>query len=65
MFDFITQTVLLTLGALIKKMFGKPLSSSGTSEMWIGLIVIVAGILFGVAAAQYAPYATFLQPYIF
>jgi hypothetical protein len=40
--EFIAQTTFGGLGALIKKLFGRPQSASGISEMWIGTSVVVA-----------------------
>jgi hypothetical protein len=52
MFDFITQTILFALGASIKKIFGRPVSSSGNGEMWIGVAVIAAVVLIVLLATR-------------
>jgi hypothetical protein len=52
LFEIIFQTILGGLGALIKKLFGRPISSSGISEMWIGLSVVVAVLVVVLAATR-------------
>jgi hypothetical protein len=46
-FEIITEVILERLGALIKKLLGRPLSESGFSEAVIGalLIMVVVGIV--------------------
>ena len=50
LFTIITDVLLEGLGALVKKLFGKPRSESGVSEMWIGIsvVVVVAVIAFAI-----------------
>ena len=50
--EFIVQTIFEGLGALIKRLFGRPPSKSGISEMWIGALVIVVVIVIVIAAAR-------------
>jgi hypothetical protein len=52
LFEFVAETILAGLGALIKKLFGRPLSESGISEMWIGTLVVVAAIVIVIMAAR-------------
>jgi hypothetical protein len=52
LFEIIFQTILGGLGALIKKLFGRPISSSGISEMWIGLSVVIAVLVIVLAATR-------------
>jgi hypothetical protein len=50
--ETIGETILGGLGALIKKLLGRPRSESGISEMWIGTIVVVALIAIIIMAAR-------------
>jgi hypothetical protein len=43
-FELIADVILAGTGALIKKLFGLPLSESGISETWIGILVVAAVI---------------------
>ena len=52
LFEFIMETVLGGLGALIKKLFGRPLSTSGISEMWIGTLAAVTVVVIIIAVAR-------------
>jgi hypothetical protein len=52
LFELVAQAFLGGLGALIKKLLGRPLSDSGISEMWIGTLVAVAVIAIVVTAAR-------------
>jgi hypothetical protein len=52
LFEFIMQVTFGGLGALVKKLFGKPQSKSGISEMWIGSLVVVAVIVIVIAAVR-------------
>jgi hypothetical protein len=46
LFTVITDVILEGLGALVKKLVGKPRSESGVSEMWIGVsVVVVAAVI--------------------
>ena len=51
-FRVIMETILGGLGALIKKLFGRPLSTSGISEMWIGTLVAVTVIVIIITVAR-------------
>ena len=51
-FEFIVQTIFAGLGALVKKLFGRPLSASGISETWIGASIIVAALVIVIAAVR-------------
>jgi hypothetical protein len=44
LFELIGEVILTGLGASIKKLFGRPLSESGISETWIGVLVVAAVI---------------------
>ncbi len=51
--EIIAQAFLGGIGALIKKLFGRPLSESGISEMWIGTLVVVTVVIaFVIMAAR-------------
>jgi hypothetical protein len=50
--EIIGETILGGLGALIKKLFGRPRSASGISEMWIGTVAVVALIAIVIMAAR-------------
>jgi hypothetical protein len=52
LFDFIVQTIFEGLGAMIKRLFGRPRSTSGISEIWIGASVVVAVVVIVIAAAR-------------
>jgi hypothetical protein len=52
LFEFVAGTMLVGLGALIKKLFGRPQSESGISEMWIGALVVVAVIAIVIMIAR-------------
>ena len=45
LFEIFVEPVLMPLGTRIKKLFGKPKSESGTSEMWIGTLTFFTVIL--------------------
>jgi hypothetical protein len=51
--EAIAQTFLGGLGALIKKLFGRPRSASGISEMWIGTLVAGIVIVIVIMAVRY------------
>jgi len=44
LFELIGEVFLAGLGALMKRVFGRPLSESGISEAWIGVLVVAAVI---------------------
>jgi hypothetical protein len=44
LFELIGEVFLAGLGALMKRVFGRPLSESGISETWIGVLVVAAVI---------------------
>jgi len=44
LFELVGELFLTGLGALIKRLFGRPISESGTSETWIGVLVVAAVI---------------------
>jgi hypothetical protein len=44
LFELIGEVILTGLGASIKKLFARPLSESGISETWIGVLVVAAVI---------------------
>jgi hypothetical protein len=44
LFELIGEVFLAGLGTLIKRLFGRPVSESGISETWIGLLVVAAVI---------------------
>ncbi len=52
LFEFIVQAVFGGLGALIKKLFGRPRSESGISEMWIGASIVVAVLIVAIVVAR-------------
>jgi hypothetical protein len=52
LFEFIVQTIFQGLGVLIKRLFGRPPSTSGISETWIGASVLLAVIVVVLAAAR-------------
>ena len=45
LFEFVADVLLGGIGALVKKLFGRPRSESGVGEMWIGAFVAVAVIV--------------------
>ena len=51
--ELIADVILAGTGALIKKLFGLPLSESGISETWIGVGVLAAIIVIGVTATRF------------
>jgi hypothetical protein len=52
-FELIADVILAGTGALIKKLFGMPLSESGISETWIGVGVLAAIIVIVVTATRF------------
>ena len=52
LFEFIVQTIFQGLGTLIKRLFGRPPSTSGISETWIGASVLLAAVVIVLAAAR-------------
>jgi hypothetical protein len=52
LWEFIVQTIFQGLGTLIKRLFGRPRSTSGISETWIGASVVVAVVVIVLAAAR-------------
>jgi hypothetical protein len=52
-FELIADVILAGTGALIKKLFGLPLSESGISETWVGVGVLAAIIVIGVMANRF------------
>ena len=50
--EFILDTIIVGLGTLVKKLFGRPRSESGISEMWIGSLVLVAVVVIVIAAVR-------------
>ena len=44
LFELIGEVFLAGLGALMKRVFGRPLRESGISETWIGVLVVAAVI---------------------
>jgi len=50
--EFIFQTIFGGIGALIKKLFGRPISQSGVSETWIGASVCVAVLVIVIAMVR-------------
>ena len=52
-FEVIADVILAGTGALIKKLFGMPLSESGISETWIGVGVLAAIIVIVVTATRF------------
>jgi hypothetical protein len=52
-FEFIRDVILMGVGALIKKLFGMPLSESGISETWIGVGVLASVVAIVVAATRF------------
>jgi hypothetical protein len=52
LFEVVAQAFLGGIGALIKKLLGRPLSESGISEMWIGTLVVVTVIAIVITAAR-------------
>ena len=51
-FELIFQTIFGGIGALIKKLFGRPMSQSGVSETWIGASVCVAALVIIIAVLR-------------
>ncbi len=52
LFEIVADAFLGGIGALIKKLFGRPRSKSGVSEMWIGASVVVALIIVVIMAVR-------------
>ena len=48
-FEVIFQTIFGGIGALIKKLFGRPISQSGITETYIGAAVCVAALVIVIA----------------
>jgi hypothetical protein len=48
-FEVIFQTIFGGIGALIKKLFGRPISPSGITETYIGAAVCVAALVIIIA----------------
>jgi hypothetical protein len=44
LFELIGEVFLAGLGALMKRVFGRPISESGISETWIGVVVVTAAV---------------------
>jgi hypothetical protein len=51
-FEIIGQAFLQGLGALIKKLLGRPVSEPGIAETWIGLLVVAAVIAITVVVVR-------------
>ena len=51
-FELVFQTIFGGIGALIKKLFGRPISQSGITETYIGAAVCVAAVVIVIAVLR-------------